>query len=263
MAYVALFVLAAGLGTYGYWRGGARVGLALAPILLASILFWLLGGLVYRLDFLYSAGFVWPGLVLLMLGLGSGYFLQHFARKKLPKEPPMPDRIAGAAAGALLAVVAVWLGSFFVAVLSMQQHPGQHSDSADAARLLNKGVVRWIPGIGAASSDLTSVMDIAAANQEVRDRAAEKLQIDHLWDSPAMSALANDPATMEDMEAAARMNLGAIWRLQKNPLVIELVESPEMQDILDRVSLEDIAAAVREAERELHGGAAETDEPDG
>ena len=72
MAYIIFFLVAVAFGGHGYWLGAKRFGLVLLPLLIASILLWLLGPWFYRIDALRNAGLVWPGLILSLTGLIGG-----------------------------------------------------------------------------------------------------------------------------------------------------------------------------------------------
>ena len=54
---IILFILAVGgLTALGWWKGGARLGLALAPLLICSIFLWLAGGIAYEIDMMRNLG---------------------------------------------------------------------------------------------------------------------------------------------------------------------------------------------------------------
>lgn len=247
MTYVVLILVAGGMGAWGYWRGGLRIAYGLAPLLFASALMWIFSGLLFRSDFITSAGLAWPVIMPVVIGLVGGYVLQFFIRKKLPKKPHQVDRIAGATACVLMSVVMVWLFSLLIGLRHGSANGALTAADTSAARSLNNAIVRWIPGVGSGSDSLMSVVQIASADEEVRHRAAEALKIDHLLGSDAFVKMQNDAATSDDLLAASRGNLLALWRLQKNPLVYEFYQTEEVQDAIHRLTLEDIAQAVRDA----------------
>lgn len=72
MAIGVLLIVAAAFGAYGCFRGALRFLLALLPLILASVLLWFLGPLLYRIDMLWNAGLVWPPAVLVILGVAIG-----------------------------------------------------------------------------------------------------------------------------------------------------------------------------------------------
>lgn len=264
MSLIVVFLVIAGLGALGYWRGGMRLGLALLPLALASLLIWILGGAMYRFDMMRNLGFLWPGLILIVLGLGGGYALQWWLRRKLPKERATWDRVAGAVAGVFIAVIASWLVLVYATLLTATrsgagtERQGGGS-SAEMARALNSGFVRWVPGVGSIS-DMTMVMvELGTADEAVQARAIEILDIQALADDPYVQAVLDDPATQADIEAAANADLGALYRLQKNQRVLDLARSEAIQGALDRISLADISAAIRQAREESEGGDGRSD----
>ena len=118
MAIGVLLVVAAAVGTYGYYRGAIRFLLALLPLVLASLLLWLFGPLLYRIDVLRSVGLVWPAFTLIVIAAIAGYALQRVIRKKLASKIRRADRIGGAVTGVLLSLIIVWTGCVYVTALS-------------------------------------------------------------------------------------------------------------------------------------------------
>lgn len=253
MPVLFLFLAAGALGAYGYWRGGMRIGLSLAPLISMAVLFWLFGGIAFRMGLSSDAGIIWPPLVLLLIGLGIGYTAMFFGRRKLPKEKHKADRIAGTVVGVLLSFIIVWVGCLYVTLQG-----GPRGSSAAMADFLNTWFVQWVPAVGSASDTLSDFSVFATASDPVRERAVENLELEHLQDIPEVQALVNDPETMEDFEAAAAGDWGALFRLQKNPLVLDLMEADEIREVLERISHDDLADAIRQAEEEL--GTSEDDE---
>ncbi len=240
------------MGAYGYWRGAARVGLALSPPLIASFLIWLLGPTFYRIDGLRNAGLVWPGLILLLTGVGSGYALQFYCRKKLPKKPCRADRIGGLAVGLFVSLIVVWLGCVYFVVWSASNRPHRTTGSAGwLAGALNTAVVRWVPGLGSGSDAMMSMAEFATAEEPVRRQAIENLGLNHLADLPQLQAVFRDEETQADVQAAAKGSIASLWRLQKNPLILRLLEAEEITEVLTTHSLDDITKAVREARENL------------
>ncbi len=251
MAFVFFVLVAAGLGAYGYYRGAARFGLALLPLLVATALIWLLGPLFYRIDGLRNAGLVWPGLILFVAGVSGGYTLQFFCRKRLPKKCHKYDRIGGVAVGLFASLILVWIGCVYYVVWSSSNGPSRPTGSAGwLANALNTGVVRWVPGVGTGSDAMMSMVEIATAEEAARRQAIEDLGFSGLVDLPEMQVVLNDEQTQADVRAAAKGSIAALWRLQKNPHLLRLLETDEVSQVLNARSLEDIAAAVRKARQE-------------
>ncbi len=248
MAFVVLFVITAVLGAYGYMRGATRIGLALLPLLLASVFLWLFGPMFYRIDALRHAGLIWPGLILVSAGIIGGYIVQFFVRRKLPKKIHPVDRIGGSIISLILSLIVVWLGCAYFVVWSTSKQSDRAAGSASwLANALNTTVVTWIPGIGAGSDTMMNMMEIATAGEDIRRQAIEELGFDHLLDVPEMQAVFEDDETHADIQEAAKGSIAAVWRLQKSPYVLRLLESEEIAEVVNRRSLEDIAQAVRKA----------------
>lgn len=252
MAIGVLFIVAAAFGAYGCFRGAFRFLLALLPLILGSVLLWLLGPLLYRIDMLRNAGLMWPPAVLVILGVAVGYVLRFIGRKKLPKKIHLADRIGGSALGLLLSLIVVWLGCVYVTVWSSSQDGERDSGStARLARALDSAVLRWIPVVGSGSRSMTGLMEISTADEEVRRRALKELGFDRLLDDPQMRAVLDDPETMQDIEAAAKGSIPALWRLQKSPQILQLVESESTREAIDSHSLEAIIEAVRRSKQDI------------
>ena len=248
MAFIFLILVTGGLGVYGWWRGGRRIGLSLAPLVFASLLFWLFGPLFYRIDALRHAGLIWPMLIVTLPGFIGGYVLYFLTRKKLPKRPVRWDRNVGVAAGVLLALALVWLGCVGWVMLSVSRGQGYPSGSAAwLARALNTVVVQWIPVVGAGSDAMMDMVEIAAADEETRRRVLAEMDLEDLRDLPEMQAVLNDTATYEDVQQAGKGNLAALYRMQRNPLMQQLLETEEMARLLDRDTLAEMAEAIRAA----------------
>lgn len=246
MAYVALVFVAGLFGLYGYWRGAARFGLALLPLLCASLLLWLLGPAFYRIDALRNAGLIWPGLLLAFVGVMGGYVVRALVRMKLPKKPRRADRVGGSVIGLVIAVIVVWLGCVYVTALSARDEDAPtDSSAAQLARTLNNAAIRWIPGIGAGSDAMTNLMDIATAGEQARRRAVEQLGLDHLLELPEMQAVLDDAMTKAEIDKAAAGSVTALLRLQKDPRVLRLLETKDVTEVLNGQSLKEIAETVR------------------
>ena len=252
MAIGVLVIVAAALGAYGCYRGALRFLLALLPLIVASVLLWLLGPLLYRIDMLRNAGLMWPPALLVILGVVGGYVLRFIGRKKLPKRLHLADRIGGCALGCLLSLIVVWLGCVYVTVWSSSQDSERDSGStARLARALDSAVLRWIPVVGSGSRSMTGLMEISTADEEVRRRALKDLDFDRLLDDPQVRAVLDDPETMQDIEAAGKGSIPALWRLQKSPKILQLVESERAREAINNRSLEAIVEAVRRSRQHV------------
>ncbi|NOG52909.1 MAG: hypothetical protein HND57_01035 [Planctomycetes bacterium] len=248
MAYVIMFLVMVGFGGLGYWRGGLRLGLGLLPLVCATVLLWLFGGIAYRIDAFRNIGLVWPGLILMLLGLAAGYTGQFFLRRKLPKDRHQYDRIAGAAVGVFMAVVITWLGTVYYWVYQVSKQHDVSSTTTGLARTLNGGFVRWIPGVGNGSDAMMVLVDIASADEGVQQMVIADLGLDELRDLPEMQEVLNDAEIVDAIERMQNGNVFAFMTLQKHPLVLGLAENPDFMAAVERLSLKDIAESIRYAE---------------
>lgn len=250
MAYIVMFFVMVGFGGFGYWRGGLRLGIGLVPLACATALLWLFGGLAYRIDAFRNAGLVWPGLMLVLVGLAGGYVGQFFLKKKLPKDTHQYDRVAGAAIGAFLAVVVTWLGAVYYWVYQVSKHHEVSNTTTGLVRSLNGGFVRWIPGVGSGSDAMMVLVDIASADEQVQQKVIADLGLDDLRDLPEMQAVLNDAEIADAIERMRGGNVFAIMTLQKHPLILGLADSPDFMAAVHRLSLKNIGEAIRNAEEE-------------
>jgi hypothetical protein len=249
MAAGVLLVTASALGVYGYYRGALRLLLALLPLILASFLLWLFGSLLYRIDMLRNLGLAWPAFILLLVGLVGGHALRSLAIKKLAKRIHRADRVGGVAFGVLLSVVVVWIGCMLVATwVTSRQGEKAEGSAVRMARALDNTVLGWIPVVGSGSSAMMGLLEISMAEEEVRQRAIQELGLDHLMDVPEMRAVVDDPQIRRDVDSAGKGNVAALWRLQKDPKILDLFESREVLKVLEGHAIDDIAEAVRRSQ---------------
>ncbi|MFG0330422.1 MAG: hypothetical protein ACF8PN_11045 [Phycisphaerales bacterium] len=252
MAVILLIMTLLIFAALGYWRGGMRVGLAVLPLLIASILLWLLLLPVLEITTYFHLGLAWPPLVIGLVGLAAGYITRFLLKRRLGDEIALGDRISGMALGLVIGLVVFELGLLYTTARALSNQPTGVSDSRLAlAERLNNGFVRFIPGVGAGSDALTNLTRIASAPEDVRHQALDDLGLSHLIELDAVQTLVNDPATYADIEDASRGSLGALWRLQKNELVLALADDDEFMEAVSRLSLGEIAAAVDGAQHEV------------
>ena len=248
MFAIFLFLLAVGvLGWYGWYRGGAKLGLALAPVLICSIFLWIAGGIAYQIDMMRDLGLVWPALFLIIPGLVGGYALRFWLRKKLPDTPSQRDRVIGGVVGLFMGLVVTWLGLVYQTVWVASHNGVPSSFNMGVAKTLNGGFIRWVPGIGAGSDAVMNMVDIATAPEDVQREAARDLGLDRLSELPEMQAVVEDPEIQKQIESIKRGNMLAIWSLQKDKRVLDLLQSEKVHEILQDISLEDISEAVQAA----------------
>lgn len=257
MLFLWLFILLlalAGLGYLGYRLGGIRLALGLLPLVLAGFAVQWLGPVFFWLDLHRAIGLLGALAVAIVLGLVLGEVIRLVVKKKLlskEKERHRADRIAGVAVGALLAVCSVWAGvTLHRTIIARQQFTSgtvaaQPSGLDRLGGLLGSGVARVLPGAGTYAHDVNLLVEIAGAPPAAREQAVRDLDLDKLRDLPEMQAIQNDERTVRDVQAAQRGNFAAVLRLQRNRLVIDLIETEEMQEALRQVTLERLIKRVR------------------
>lgn len=96
---------------------------------------------------------------------------------------------------------------------------------------------------------MMDMTELATTNKSVRRQAIKSLGLDKLVDIPQIRAVVEDKQTQADIQAASKGDIYAIWRLQQNPLVMELFETEEITDMISGISFDDISMAVREAKK--------------
>lgn len=250
MAIIIFIFTAAALGSYGYIRGAIRFCLTLLPALLTSFIVLFFGPTLYRIDSLRKAGLIWPGLILLFVSVCGGYILQYFTRKIAPKTLHQADRIGGVALGLFLSINVVWLGCVYFVVWSTSNQPNREPDSTDwLANTLHTSVIQWVPILNTGCDTILNITEFATTNKSVRRQAIKSLGLNKLVDIPQIQALLEDKDTQADIQAAAKGDMYAIWRLQQNPLVLDLFETKEITEMISGISIDDISRAVREAKK--------------
>lgn len=251
---VILILTLGGLGYLGYRVGGIRLALALLPLILAGFSVRWLGPILFWMNLHRAIGLL--GLIgaAIAVGLIVGEVLRVLVKRKLltkEKQRHDADRIAGVVLGAFLAACSVWAGVTMHRTLiarELQATGEVRSDRSGLDRLgdfLGSGVVRILPGAGTYARDLNLLVELAAAPPAVRERAVQDLQLDRLRDLPEMQAIEADARTIRDVEAAQQGSFAAVLRLQQNRLVLDLIETEEMQRTLRHVTLEQLIERVR------------------
>ena len=79
---------------------------------------------------------------------------------------------------------------------------------------------------------MMNLVEIANTEEDARRQAIEELGFNRLHDLPQMRALLADEETQSDVQAAAKGNIAAVWRLQKNPHILKLLEAEEIANMV-------------------------------
>jgi hypothetical protein len=234
---------------------GARIG---APRILAFglplAIAWAAGIGTLRLGL--GAGWFEPlGLVTpVCLGLAAAIIARGLAARLLapalraPLAASGPGSIARSAAGAALggaagvaAAASLWLGALLLdgalspraPDLSMEPDAGKGESLVRAlVRTANKGFVRHLPLVGELGDEVEALSFILSARPEARARLARELGWERLSDLPSLQAILNDEGTLADIEGAGAGDVAALYRLQKNELIIAFFREDDVQEII-------------------------------
>ncbi len=250
MAAIVLLLIALGVacGAYGYFRGGMRLGVSLLPPIVVAAAFWLFGATCFGMASVRNYGLVWPALLILVPSLTAGLGIRYLIQRRLPKRVHMVDRAAGALAGLVGSLLLAWLGCVQFAILAAARDPGREDGPAILfARAVNGAFIQRIPIVGSGGRTMMNLLEIATAEESVRRAAVVELGLDRLRELPEMQAILSDTATQADIEAAAKGNLSALWRLQRNAQILRLFDNEEMAAAVSRRTLDELADGVRRA----------------
>ncbi len=251
--FILLSVLTA-FGYLGYRLGGIRLALGLLPLVLAGFAVQWLGPLFFRLDLHRSLGLLGAIGAAIVIGLVLGEALRFLIKKKLlsrDKERHQADRIAGVVLGAVIALCTAWTGITLHRTLIARQQQTTGSFAAERSGLdrlgsaLGTGVAHLLPGAGTYARDVNLLVELAGAPPAAREQAVRDLDLDKLRDLPELKAIQADARTIRDVEAAQQGNFVAVLRLQQNRLIIDLIETEEMQRALKHVTLQRLLERVR------------------
>jgi MFS family permease len=232
-------------------RSGGRRLLAAGATLLAM---WL-AGIAAALAAVKGGWYEPAGLVTpVLIGLAAAVLARAVIRRATAGEgKPRAPSIAGRGAGALFGAasgfavaVSVWLLLFlFCAVAAAppaadpQRSNREPSGLARAGNVFqalvqtaNRGFVRHLPVIGPLEEEVEALAYILRADPRVRAELARQARWDGLSELPSLQAIVDDRATMADIDRVGRGNLAALYRLQKNPLIIAFCREAPVQKLL-------------------------------
>ena len=95
----------------------------------------------------------------------------------------------------------------------------------------HRGFVRHLPVVGDASDEFAGLLYILNASPEQRRSWARDSRWRDLATLPSMVAVFEDPDLMADVDRVARGNLVALYRLQRHPRILDLIEDPRIADL--------------------------------
>lgn len=198
------------------------------------------------------AGWFWPfGLLTpVLLGLLGGLIVRRIARRRLEG---ISLRVGGAgragrAVGALLgagggvsAVSCLWLLAALANAAFTQPMSGAVADpgAGEAAsafeallRTAHRGFVRHLPLVGSWGDEVEALTSILKSDAELRAQLAIDGGWERLAELSSLQAIIRDQATLQDIESVAEGEVLALYRLQRNPLILDFFAEPEVQKLL-------------------------------
>lgn len=197
------------------------------------------------------AGWFWPfGLLTpVLLGLLGGLTVRRFARRRLEGVSLRAGAgRAGRAMGALLgagggvsAVSCLWLLAALANAAFTQPMSGAVADpgagEAESAfeallRTANRGFVRHLPLVGYWGDEVEALTAILKCDAELRAQLAMNGGWERLAELSSLQAIIRDQATLQDIQSVAEGEVLALYRLQRNPLILDFFAEPEVQKLL-------------------------------
>jgi hypothetical protein len=229
---------------------GCRLGaVRLLAIGLPLILAWALG--IESARWALAAGWYQPfGLVTpLLVGLLAALVARRLASRLLARRAwERPSAIAGRAAGAILgagcgmmAAATLWVGALLVVGTVSTPAASPRDETASAAgeewiqallRTANHGFVRHLPVVGELGDEVEALTIVLRTAPETRARLALALGWEKLADLPTFRAILRDRATLEDIDRVGEGDIAALYRLQKNPLIVAFFREHAVQEVL-------------------------------
>ncbi len=262
MALALLILGAAGLAAYGAWRG--RVGAVNLAGVVATGAFSASAWLLYRLKAYRVLGLLGPLMVALLVGVAVAVvFWLRWRRRGRAEERPPPSRLRRALLGALGALEGAGLVLLVVLALALverrfAERPSEGATDegswsvrelfADMTHLLNRGLLSHVPVADRFGQALTDLATILNASPEALARAGETLRIGRLARLPVVQEALADPAVNQAIDDLSEGHLGALYRLQADPHVRALAEDPTFRAAVRRLTLSEMARAVRAEE---------------
>ena len=238
----------------GRRAGGSRVCSWLGPRVLAA-----LGGIATTVT-LFQLGIFWPlglvtPLVLGVLAARIAYKLSqlaiNFATDVKLKSNGSLGGLIGSFAGLMVAVVgwqAILLSTGSDATVELDQVSDatkeipRETSLQRLAVIANDGLIQHLPIAGPMTQDLIAIREIMDTPIEVRKQFAISKGWDDLANLPSFVALVEDESLIDQIESATKGNLLALYRLQRNPLVIEFARERQLQDLFQEFDVQQIAA---------------------
>jgi len=235
----------------GLRAGGPRLFAAAGVLLLA----WGAGlyamGLALEARWFHPFGLMTP----VFLGAAIALALREILWRSLSPRlrwtnlglPGVVWRTAGAllgAAGGLTLATAFWL-LFLMARGSATPEPESASPAPGPSerrgfveglvKLTNRGVVRHLPLIGPLGDELEAVCFILNTDPAIRAELARTPRWKRLLDLPTLLPILEDETIAEELDRVRRGNVLALYRLQRNPLILAFCEEEAVREFIEEV----------------------------
>jgi len=178
---------------------------------------------------------------------------------------PTAERLAGALAGGLggaVAAVLLWLVLLaaipFVAPRSREpSSPETASPEKDLFRALvetaNHGFIRHVPIVGPFEEELEALVSILETEPAVRAELVRRRDWSTIARLESFRAIREDESIFADIEAVRRGDLRALYRLQKNPRILDFISEDDVirlvRETRPSALIEELGAIERERGR--------------
>lgn len=174
-------------------------------------------------------------------------------RPATPRHGPL-NGLCGATLGGvcgLLIAASVWLLLFLLEGLmappetmqaaAMQARSGKTTWARSLLRTANRGFVRHLPVIGSVGDEVEAVVILLNSDRRACEKLARKHDLARLVELPSFRAIAEDPLVLEELESVRNGDLSALYRLQKNPLILRFFEEKDVQKAIAGLSASSLA----------------------
>ncbi len=108
-------------------------------------------------------------------------------------------------------------------------------------RTANRGFVRHLPVIGSLGDEVEAVVILLNSDRRACEKLASRHDLARLVELPSFRAIAEDPHVLEELESVRNGDLSALYRLQKNPLILRFFKEKEVQKAIAGLSASSLA----------------------
>jgi hypothetical protein len=264
VAAVTLFAIGV-CAFVGSRLGGRRFASSAGGLLLALVL----GSAVVALGVQLSV--YWPfGLLTPAIAGTTCFFIAWFVLTRMlarwlavDREAPVVgrNRMVGALMGCASGVFVS--GSLWVAAMLAEGvwtvRPPEQQVAAEASRgwthalvkTANRGFVRHLPVIGELGDEVEATVFILNSSERARRHIASSRDLQRLIELPSYKALSEDDEVSQQMEAVRDGSVLALYRLQRNPLVVAFIAEDEVQEMIVGMRPSALAKEIEEYEKAL------------